>query len=127
MSIYLLSGSRTPSGSFLGSLSSVSAPELGGVAIKDALKKAGRSESDVDEVFMGNVVQAGVGQAPARQAAIAAGLGDRTPSTTVNKVCGRCSYRLRCDRFQLEITILSLWHGKYVNDTFFSAYRKNWT
>lgn len=88
MSVYILSGARTPSGSFLGSLSSVPAPELGGVAIKGALDAAGISKSDVDEVFMGNVVQAGVGQAPARQASMSAGLGEHVPCTTLNKVCG---------------------------------------
>lgn len=88
MSVYILSGARTPSGSFMGSLSSVAAPELGGVAIKGALDNAGISKSDVDEVFMGNVIQAGVGQAPARQASMAAGLGDHVPCTTLNKVCG---------------------------------------
>ena len=85
MAVYLLSGSRTPSGSFLGSLSTVPAPQLGGVAIKGALDKIGMSKDKVDEVFMGNVVQAGVGQAPARQASFAAGLSEGTPCTTVNK------------------------------------------
>ncbi len=88
MAVYLLSGSRTPSGSFLGSLSSVPAPQLGGAAIKGALDKIGMSKDKVDEVFMGNVVQAGVGQAPARQASFAAGLSESVPCTTVNKVCG---------------------------------------
>ena len=88
MAVYLLSGSRTPSGSFLGSLSSVPAPQLGGVAIKGALDKIGMAKDKVDEVFMGNVVQAGVGQAPARQASFAAGLSESVPCTTVNKVCG---------------------------------------
>ncbi len=88
MAVYLISGSRTPSGSFLGSLSTVPAPELGGAAIKGALDKVGMPKDKVDEVFMGNVVQAGIGQAPARQATIAAGLSEAVPSTTVNKVCG---------------------------------------
>ena len=88
MAVYLLSGSRTPSGSFLGSLSTVPAPQLGGVAIKGALDKIGMAKDKVDEVFMGNVVQAGVGQAPARQASFAAGLSESVPCTTVNKVCG---------------------------------------
>jgi len=88
MSVYILSGSRTPSGSFLGSLSTVSAPKLGGVAIRGALEKIGMAKENVDEVFMGNVVQAGVGQAPARQASFAAGLSEAVPCTTVNKVCG---------------------------------------
>lgn len=88
MSVYILSGARTPSGSFLGALSTVSAPKLGATAIKGALDKAGLSKNDVDEVFMGNVVSAGVGQAPARQAAISAGLDESVPCTTLNKVCG---------------------------------------
>ena len=88
MSVYILSGSRTPVGSFLGQLSSVSAPKLGAFAIEGALKKANIEKNQVDEVFMGNVVSAGVGQAPARQAAIFAGLPESTPSTTLNKVCG---------------------------------------
>jgi acetyl-CoA C-acetyltransferase len=88
MSVYILSGARTPSGSFLGSLSSVSAPRLGAVAIKGALEKAGVDSSKVEEVFMGNVVTAGVGQAPARQATLFAELPQSTQATTVNKVCG---------------------------------------
>lgn len=88
MSVYILSGARTPNGSFMGSLSSVTAPKLGAVAIEAALKKAEIAPSSVDEVFMGNVVTAGVGQAPARQAAIYAGLPESTPCTTINKVCG---------------------------------------
>lgn len=88
MSVYILSGARTPVGSFMGSLSSVSAPKLGAVAIDAALKKAEVNGAKVDEVFMGNVVTAGVGQAPARQAAIFAGLPESVPCTTINKVCG---------------------------------------
>ena len=74
-------------GSFLGALSSVPAPKLGAVAIKGALDAASVSAVHVDEVIMGHVLQAGVGQAPARQAAMAAGLGQDVPCTTVNKVC----------------------------------------
>lgn len=88
MSVYILGGSRTPQGSFLGSLSTVSAPKLGAAAIEGALKKANIDASKVEEVLMGNVVQAGVGQAPARQAAIFAGLPESVPCTTINKVCG---------------------------------------
>jgi len=88
MSVYILSGARTPNGSFMGAFSNVSAPKLGAVAISAALKKAEISPNEVDEVFMGNVVTAGVGQAPARQAAIFAGLPESVPCTTVNKVCG---------------------------------------
>jgi len=78
---------RTPIGSFNGSLSTVPAPKLGAIAIKGALNKAGIDSKEVDEVFMGNVLQAGVGQAPARQAAIFAGLDNSVPCTTINKVC----------------------------------------
>ena len=88
MTVYILGGSRTPQGSFLGSLASVSAPKLGAVAIEGALKHTQISKESVDEVFMGNVVQAGVGQAPARQATLFAGLPESTPATTINKVCG---------------------------------------
>lgn len=88
MAVYLVAGARTAFGSFLGSLSGVSAPRLGAVAIKGAVEKAGLSGDRIDEVFMGNVVQAGVGQAPARQATIFAGLPESVPATTINKVCG---------------------------------------
>ena len=85
--VYIVSAVRTPMGSFMGSLSSVPAPKLGAAAIKGALDKAGISPKEVNEVFMGNVLQAGVGQAPARQAAIFAGIDNNVPCTTVNKVC----------------------------------------
>jgi acetyl-CoA C-acetyltransferase len=74
-------------GSFLGSLSTVPAPKLGSVVIKGALEKAGLDPKEIEEVYMGNVLQAGMGQAPARQAALGAGLSNSVPSTTVNKVC----------------------------------------
>jgi len=85
--VVIVSAARTPIGSFLGGLSSISAPKLGAVAIKGALEKINLSPELVDEVLMGNVVQAGTGQAPARQAAIYAGIPDSVPCTTVNKVC----------------------------------------
>ncbi len=85
--VYLVSAARTPMGSFLGSLSSVPATRLGAVAIRGALDRAGVPNDAVDEVFMGNVLQAGLGQAPARQAALGAGLTHEVPCTTVNKVC----------------------------------------
>lgn len=88
MSVYILSGARTPSGSFNGSLSTVSAPRLGAIAIRGAIDKAGIEEKEIDEVFMGNVVQAGQGQAPGRQAVIYAGLPKSVQCTTLNKVCG---------------------------------------
>ncbi|MDD2986176.1 acetyl-CoA C-acyltransferase [Flavobacterium sp.] len=85
--IVIVSAVRTPIGSFMGGLSTVSAPQLGAIAIQGALNKIKLDPTLVDEVFMGNVVQAGVGQAPARQAAILAGLPNTVPCTTVNKVC----------------------------------------
>jgi len=85
--VYIVSAVRTPIGSFNGSLSSVSATKLGAAAIKAAVEKAGIKPEEVDEVFMGNVLQAALGQAPARQAAIFAGLPNTVPCTTVNKVC----------------------------------------
>jgi acetyl-CoA C-acetyltransferase len=85
--VVIVSAVRTPIGSFLGSLSSLSATQLGSAAIKGAIEKINLDASLVQEVIMGNVVQAGVGQAPARQAALGAGLPDSVPSTTVNKVC----------------------------------------
>lgn len=88
MAVYLLSHARTAFGSFMGGLSQVPAPKLGAAAIKGAVEKAGLTPDQVNEVLMGNVVQAGVGQAPARQAMIFAGLPDTIPATTINKVCG---------------------------------------
>ncbi|MBT8222230.1 MAG: acetyl-CoA C-acyltransferase [Eudoraea sp.] len=85
--VVIVSAVRTPVGSFLGTLSSIPAPNLGATAIKAALEKAGVKPEKVDEVLMGHVVQAGSGQAPARQAAILAGIPDTVPCTTVNKVC----------------------------------------
>ncbi|WP_338408718.1 acetyl-CoA C-acyltransferase [uncultured Flavobacterium sp.] len=85
--VVIVSAVRTPIGSFMGGLSTVAAPRLGAVAIKGALDKINLDPNLVDEVFMGNVVQAGVGQAPARQAAIFAGLPNTVACTTVNKVC----------------------------------------
>lgn len=85
--VVIVSAVRTPIGSFLGSLSSVPAPQLGAVAIRAALEKIKLDPTRVEEVLMGHVVQAGAGQAPARQAAIHAGIPDTVPCTTVNKVC----------------------------------------
>ena len=85
--VVIVSAVRTPIGSFMGGLSSITAPRLGAIAIKGALDKINLDPNLVDEVFMGNVVQAGVGQAPARQAAIYAGLPNSVACTTVNKVC----------------------------------------
>jgi acetyl-CoA C-acetyltransferase len=85
--VVIVSAARTPIGSFLGGLSSVPAPKLGAIAIKGALEKINLNPEIIDEVLMGNVVQAGTGQAPAKQAAIYAGIPDTVPCTTVNKVC----------------------------------------
>lgn len=85
--VVIVSMARTPVGSFLGSLSSMSAPKLGAVAIKAALERINLKPELVDEVLMGNVLQAGLGQAPARQAAMFAGIPETVPCTTINKVC----------------------------------------
>ena len=85
--VVIVSSARTPIGSFLGSLSTIPAPKLGSIAIKGAIDKIGLNAELVDEVLMGNVVQAGTGQAPARQAAIYAGIPNTVPCTTINKVC----------------------------------------
>lgn len=85
--VVIVSVARTPIGSFLGSLSTIPAPKLGAVAIKGALEKINLNPTMIDEVFMGNVVSAGTGQAPARQAAIFAGIPNTVPCTTINKVC----------------------------------------
>src|ERR1700733_6659952 len=82
--VYLVSATRTPIGAFLGSLSSVTAPHLGAAAIKEAVSRAKIAPDQVGEVFMGNVLSAGIGQAPARQALIYAGLPDKVPATTVS-------------------------------------------
>jgi acetyl-CoA C-acetyltransferase len=85
---YIVSACRTAIGEFLGGLSSMTAPQLGAVAIREAVQRAGISPDQVEEVLMGHVVQAGAGQAPARQAAIHGGIPDTVGATTVNKVCG---------------------------------------
>jgi acetyl-CoA C-acetyltransferase len=86
--VYVVAAARTPIGAFLGSLASVRAPDLGATAIRGALARAKVAPDAVQEVFVGNVLSAGIGQAPARQAAIYAGIPDRVPATTVSKVCG---------------------------------------
>jgi acetyl-CoA C-acetyltransferase len=86
--VVIVGAARTPIGSFLGSLASVTAPRLGAIAIRAALERAGVDPGALDEVIMGNVLQAGIGQAPARQAAIGAGVPERVPAWTLNKVCG---------------------------------------
>ncbi|MBE3599067.1 MAG: acetyl-CoA C-acetyltransferase [Limnochordaceae bacterium] len=86
--VMLVGAARTPIGSFLGSLSPLSAPQLGAVAVRGALERAGVSPDQVDEVIMGNVISAGLGQAPARQAALLAGLPRKVECLTINKMCG---------------------------------------
>ncbi|KAI9599255.1 Thiolase, N-terminal domain-containing protein [Syncephalis fuscata] len=85
--VVIAGAARTPVGSFRGSLAKVAAPHLGGFAIRGALERAGIKADQVEEVYMGNVLQAGLGQSPARQAAFAAGCPDTTEATTINKVC----------------------------------------
>ncbi len=87
MPTVLVSGARTPIGKLLGALSTVTAPQLGGVAVEAALQRSGLSSNDIDAVLMGSVIQAGIGPNPARQAAVAGGLGMSIPSTTINKLC----------------------------------------
>ena len=86
--IVIASAVRTAVGSFNGSLASLAATDLGAIVLKEALNRAGLTADKVDEVIMGNVLQAGLGQNPARQAAIKAGIPVEVPSHTVNKVCG---------------------------------------
>src|ERR1700683_2736838 len=84
----ILSAVRTPIGKFMGGLSPLSAPELGAKVVAEAVRRAGIEPGQVDEVIMGNVVQAGLGQNPARQAALKGGLDPRVAAMTINKVCG---------------------------------------
>ncbi len=86
--VVIVSAARTPVGSYLGSLSSLKGPELGAIAIREAIKRANIKPEDISEVIMGCVLPAGMGQAPARQAAIYAGIPDSVPALTINKVCG---------------------------------------
>src|ERR1700747_1095051 len=86
--VVTISGCRTPVGKFQGSLSDFSAPQLGAIVVREAVKRAGIEEAEIDECIMGNVVTAGLGQNPARQAAIFGGLSPATGAMTINKVCG---------------------------------------
>ncbi|HTA92489.1 MAG TPA: acetyl-CoA C-acyltransferase [Polyangiaceae bacterium] len=86
--VYIVSAARTPIGSYLGAFAGISAPRLGAVAIRAAVERSGLTAEDMGEVFMGNVLSAGIGQAPARQAAIYGGIPHHVPATTVSKVCG---------------------------------------
>ena len=103
--VFIISAKRTPQGSFGGVLSPLTAVQLGTVAIEAAIETSGVSAAAVQEVFMGNVCQANLGQAPARQAALAAGIPDRVPATTVNKVCasGMKALMLGAQSIQLGI------------------------
>ena len=84
----ILSAVRTPTGKFLGGLKDFSAPQLGALVVREAVARAGIDPASVDECIMGNVIQAGNGQNPARQAALNGGLGDHVAALTINKVCG---------------------------------------
>ena len=114
--VVIVSAVRTPMGSFGGALSSVPAPALGAVAIKGALEKAGLPADAVEEVYMGNVLQANVGQAPARQAAMAAGIGNQVPCTTINKVCssGMKAIMMGAQAIKAgDVDIIVAGHGKH--------------
>ncbi len=102
--VVIVEAKRTPLGSFGGALSSFTAPELGSMTIVEVLKSAGVKPDDVQEVAFGNVLSAGIGQAPARQAALKAGLSELTPATTVNKVCssGMKAIMMAANQIQLE-------------------------
>jgi len=102
--VFIVGATRTPIGNFLGSLKDFTAPDLGGIAIKEALKRANCRGEDVDEVIMGNVVQAGIGQAPAKQAAVKGGVPYSVSCFTINKVCGSAlkAVALAAQAIQLE-------------------------
>src|SRR6266576_4344559 len=108
--IVILGGARTPIGSFQGTLSSLAAPKLGSIAIKCALENSGVSADQIEQVIMGNVLQAGIGQAPARQAGIGAGIPVYAGAVTVNKVCGSglkavmyAANDIRCGEYDLAV------------------------
>src|ERR1700679_2942208 len=98
--VVILAARRTPVGAFQGAFATVTAPQLGAVAIKAALADSGVAVAEIDEVIMGCVLSAGIGQAPARQAALGAGIPSSVPSTTVNKMCGSAmrAVMLACDQ-----------------------------
>ena len=113
----IVSAVRTPTGRFLGGLKDLSATELGALVVREAVARARIDPAGVDECIMGNVVSAGLGQAPARQAALRGGLGDRVAALTINKVCGRLG-RMHDDRYHrwipLAIPIIERRTGGYV-------------
>ena len=86
--VVIASACRTPIGSFLGSLATLSAPRLGAIVVEEAIRRANLKKTDIQEVILGNVLTAGIGQAPARQAALFAGLPESVECMTINKVCG---------------------------------------
>lgn len=112
--VVIVSATRTPVGSFQGALSTLAAPRLGAIAIKSALEKAGLNPADVHEVIMGQVLTAGAGQAPARQAALYAGLANSTPCLTINKVCGSGlkAVMLASDSIRLGTTSIAIAGGQ---------------
>ena len=87
-SVYIVAARRTPIGAFQGALAAMTAPQLGAAAVRGALERAGISGAQIDEVLLGCVLPAGLGQAPARQVSLGAGIPNSVPCTTVNKVCG---------------------------------------
>ena len=130
--VVIISAKRTPMGAFQGALSALNAPKLGSIAIEGALQAASLSGSDVDEVIMGCVLPAGLGQAPARQAAIHAGIKPSTSCTTINKVCGSGmkAVMLACDQVRLNNTYImvaggmeSMTNAPYLLDRARSGYR----
>lgn len=131
-SIVIVSGARTPMGGLMGDLSSLAAPELGAVAIRAAVERAGIAPDTIDEVVMGCVLQAGQGQAPARQAALGAGLPQAVPCSTVNKMCGSgmkalmlVHDMLRADSFQIGVAggMESMSNAPYLLDRARGGYR----
>src|SRR5688572_14595325 len=130
--IVILGGSRTPIGSFMGALSSLSAPQLGARAIQCALQNSQVRADEIQNVILGNVLQGGVGQAPARQAAIAAGIPVTAGAVTVNKVCGSglkavmfAANDIRCDEYEIAIAggMESMSNAPYVLPQARSGYR----
>ncbi len=130
--VVILSAARTPVGSFLGKLSSLPAPALGAAAIRGALAKAGVKPTDVEQVIMGNVLQAGIGQAPARQASLAAGIPDSVPCITLHKVCGSgmravmdASNAIRAGEYDLAVAggMESMSNAPYLLERVRSGYR----
>ena len=124
--VVIASIARTPIGSFQGTLSMVPAVQLGATAIRSAVSRAEVKPSEVDEVVIGHVITAGAGQAPARQAALAAGLGHGTPCSTVNKVCGSGLKAVMLAKQAIQCGAANSgcrWHGIYESDSTSVAWR----